>query len=204
MNRFVNLSRLGRRALLNAFAGIKDAWQALDLYLPHEVLFQVCGAIASNVNTRCVLPGARQPVEQNAFARRLPEPARSASRLLMKEITLRSSSRTSDSVGRARFVKLRQRHSRSSRNAVYDLRKLDVARFSKCALSDKLSTKMLRQAAAQEILLDNWIDDRALSEIACRERDDRRNCFSANPVTVQPTSGSGSSIWCRSIIPRNS
>jgi hypothetical protein len=51
MNRFVNLSRLGRRALLNAFARIKDAWQALDLYLPREALFQVCCAIASDVNT---------------------------------------------------------------------------------------------------------------------------------------------------------
>jgi hypothetical protein len=51
MNRFVNLSRLGRRALLKAFARIKDAWQALDLYLPREALFQVCCAIASDVNT---------------------------------------------------------------------------------------------------------------------------------------------------------
>jgi len=51
MNRFVNLSRLGRRALLSALARIKDAWQALDLYLPREVLFQVCCTIASDVNT---------------------------------------------------------------------------------------------------------------------------------------------------------
>jgi hypothetical protein len=47
MNRFVNLSRLRRRALLDPVAKIKDARQAWRVMYPlREVLFLVCGTIA--------------------------------------------------------------------------------------------------------------------------------------------------------------